>query len=97
MKIRILKNPFQLAIGARFKKLEDVLVFTLPFERREVIDMFFVPNALQTVMLDKNKKVVEKKILKPWQIYRPKNKFKYLIEFDSKQKVDIKKVISKIT
>ena len=64
--------------GMMFSNLKDSSVHTC-FMRFE-IDVYF---------LDKNKKVIDKKTLKPWRFYRPKKQAEYVNE-TKKDLIDLK-------
>ncbi|MBI2106191.1 DUF192 domain-containing protein [Candidatus Woesearchaeota archaeon] len=64
--------------GLMFSKKRN-LIFDLN-NKREVIHGFFVFFPIQLYFLDESFKVLEKEILKPFRIYIPKVKAKYLVE-----------------
>jgi uncharacterized membrane protein (UPF0127 family) len=68
------------AAGLRFSKQKN-LIFELKQERKEMIDMFFVFYPIDVIFLDKDKKTIElKRNLRPFGIYSPKRKTKYILE-----------------
>lgn len=82
-KISIMKNIFQKANGLMFrlKFKDEALVFPFPFEQTTSLHMMFVFFPIDVLFLDQNKKIVEiKSNFKPWSVYTPKNKSKYVIE-----------------
>jgi uncharacterized protein len=84
MKLRnpvFLKSFFSKGIGLMFrKKINKPYIFIFNKEKIISLHMFFVFMPIDVLFLDKNKKVVEKTTLKPFTIYTPKNKAKYVIE-----------------
>jgi uncharacterized membrane protein (UPF0127 family) len=68
------------AIGLMFMKKNDkIFIFEKNNESKDIIHSFFC-EPLYLYFLNKNKEVIEVKKIKPFRIYFPKNKFKYLIE-----------------
>ena len=68
------------ATGLRFSRQKN-LIFELKQERKEIIDMFFVFYTIDLILLDKDKKVIElKRNFRPFAIYSPKKKTKYILE-----------------
>ena len=68
--------------GLMFSKPKNLL-FTLNNETRlgSIVHMFFVFYPIDVFWLDKNKKIIDKKLnLKPFQIAIPKYKAKYIVE-----------------
>ncbi len=70
--------------GLMFSKPKN-LVFVLDEETRfgAIIHMFFVFYSIDVYWLDKDKRVVDKRInLKPFRIAVPKEKAKYIVELE---------------
>ena len=65
-------------VGMRFRR-DGKMLFSF-VERKPFIDMFFVPENLQLIFIDGDKKVSEVIDAKPWRIYRPSKPAKYLLE-----------------
>jgi len=77
---KLIKSFISHATGLRFSKQKN-LIFEFKDEKKEIIDMFFVFYPIDLVFLDKDKKVVElKPNLRPFNIYSPKKKTKYILE-----------------
>ena len=64
--------------GLMFSKRKN-LIFNL-YNKKEVIHSLFVFFPIKLYFLDENFKVLEKGILKPFRVYIPKVKAKYLVE-----------------
>jgi len=80
IKGKLVKNWFMQGIGLMFSR-KKTLIFDLGKEKREGVHMMFVFFPLNIYFLDKNKKIIEvKKKLKPFLIYTPKQKARYIIE-----------------
>ena len=88
--VRFADSFIKKAIGLMFfpKKKDFILIFVNKKERRDIIHTFFC-EPLYLYFLDKDKKVVEKTFLKPFRVYLPKHKFKYLIESFEDLKLNI--------
>lgn len=56
------------------------LLFRFSDERARYVHSFFVFFPFIAVMMDKNNKVVDNRIFKPFEIYRPKKRFTLLLE-----------------
>ncbi|MCK4729868.1 MAG: DUF192 domain-containing protein [Candidatus Aenigmarchaeota archaeon] len=92
-----LKNPFELMLGLMFRKRGNALI-EFPWEGKPGIWMLFMRYSLNLVFLDKNLRVID--ILKnipplffspkTWKTYYPKNKYKYVLELDVREKIEIK-------
>ena len=68
------------ATGLRFSRQKN-LIFELKQERKEIIDMFFVFYPIDLIFLNKDKGVIElKRNFRPFAIYSPKKKTKYILE-----------------
>jgi uncharacterized membrane protein (UPF0127 family) len=55
-------------------------LFIFDSDVRYSIHSFFVFSTIDLAFLDKNKKVIETKMLKPFRIYFPKKSYRYLVE-----------------
>lgn len=84
-KTKIADTFLKRAIGLMFsskKKFDFGLIFDL---KRETITgagihMFFVFFSINVLFLDKNKRIVDYKTLKPFTMYQPVKKIRYIIE-----------------
>lgn len=91
IKTKIADNFLKRAIGLMFsfkKNFNYGLIFDL---KRETvagagIHMFFVFYSINVLFLDKNKKIVDCKTLKPFTTYQPTKKTRYVIELPTKYK-----------
>lgn len=80
MKIeKICRSGFSKFLGLMFSPIKTTL-FVFDRDVRHSVHSFFVFSAIDLAFLDKNKRVVEVKRLKPFRIYFPKKKYRYLIE-----------------
>jgi len=80
---KICENIFSKAFGLMFSKKKS-LIFIFNEEIINPLHMFFVFFPIDVLLLDKNKKVVDMKInFKPFSIYFPKNKAKYILELSN--------------
>ena len=80
---KVCKSIISKAIGLMFSKkiIDDCLIFIFDKEMRVDLHMFFVFYPIDVLFLDNNKKVIEiKENFKPFTLYSPKNKSKYVIE-----------------
>lgn len=78
-------------------KPKKILVFRFDKEKVRSLHMFFVFCNLDVIFLDNNKKIVETAKLRPFSIYTPKYKSKYIIEMpEGYGKNLLKKIINKI-
>ncbi len=78
------KNIWQKAIGIMFRwKIDKPLVFYFEYEHIIPLHMFFCLFPIDVIFLDSKKRVVEKATLRPWQVYIPKKKAKYVIEMEA--------------
>ena len=77
-------NFFSKFRGLMFSKKKNLL-FILKNETRvnAIIHTFFVFFPIKVYWLNKNKKVIDSKIVKPFRIAIPKQKAKYIIEITS--------------
>lgn len=90
LKIKVAKSFISKALGLMFKsKFDYALIFYLEKQKqfRNSIHMLFVFTPILAIFLDNEKKVVDKKILKPFCLhYTPKKPCSYLIEMPIKYK-----------
>ena len=64
-----------------FRLKPKILVFEFDKDVKESLHMMFMFFPIDVLFLDKNKKVVEiKKNFRPFTVYFPKNKYRYVIE-----------------
>ncbi|MEM4703237.1 MAG: DUF192 domain-containing protein [Candidatus Pacearchaeota archaeon] len=76
------------ALGLMFhKKTNAAFIFCFNKSTSQIIHSFFVFFPLWLVFLDKNKKVISTRYLKPFQIFKLKQKGSYLLEFCEKPEV----------
>ena len=81
--IKFCKNFLNKSIGLVFHtKLKDKgLIFIYDKEEKVSLHMVFVFFPIDVLFLDKNKKVIEmKKNFRPFSLYIPKKKAKYILE-----------------
>ncbi len=96
IELKFAKNWFQKGIGLMFlnpKKFDFGLVFELRKQKKysNSIHMLFVFMPILAIFLDNNKKIVDKKILKPFNLrYTPKKSCTYLIELPITHKNNFK-------
>ena len=80
----IYENLLMKFFGLRFSSplKDEAVVFVNKKESmiNSVVDMFFVGFPLDILWLDKNMKVVDKAVMKPFQIKKPKEKAMYIVE-----------------
>jgi len=76
----VCRSVFRKFIGLMFSKKNNLL-FVFDSEKRTSLHMLFVFYPILVLFLDKNRRVIEKKILKPFTFYNPKNPAKYVLEF----------------
>ena len=69
-------------LGLMFtRKADRVLVFRFENEKKVALHMFFVFYPIDVVYLNSDKKIVElKPYLRPFSVYFPKNKARYVLE-----------------
>ncbi|MDD5254260.1 MAG: DUF192 domain-containing protein [Candidatus Nanoarchaeia archaeon] len=80
---KILINPISKFLGFRFRKKSNlILLFDLKKETKigAVVDTLFVFYPIRVIWLDKNKKIIKTKIMKPFTFVIPKSKARYIIE-----------------
>ena len=77
---KLIKSFIKQATGLRFSRQKN-LIFELKQEKKEIMDMFFVFYPIDLVFLNKDKQVIElKRNFRPFAIYSPKKKTKYILE-----------------
>lgn len=80
----IFNKPFSQGIGLSFNKIyiktNKVYIFPQEKEKATSIHTIFMKYAVRIITLDKNKKVIENKILERLKVYKPKYKYQYLLE-----------------
>lgn len=81
IEVKVYDTPWKKAIGQMFRIKAFNLIFPFSSERIVSIHMFFVFTSLDVVWLNANKEVIDSQTLKPFSIYVPKNKAKYVLEF----------------
>jgi hypothetical protein len=87
---KICKSLLSRGFGLMFSK-KRILVFVFDKEKISALHMFFVFFPIDALFLDANKIVVEiKENLKPFSLYMPKKKAKYIIELPKTKKLDAK-------
>lgn len=75
------KSAFSKALGLMFSIRPKALIFFFNQEKIISLHMFFVFFPIDVLWLNKEQEVVEKKTLQPFQLYTPKNRAKFVIEF----------------
>jgi len=94
---------FEQLSGLMFKERKDVdyaLIFILnePSTFSATIHTFFMNFPIHLIFLDSSKKIVDiKKNLKPYNLYKPKHKSKYIIEIPSDINIDYLKKGDKLS
>jgi hypothetical protein len=85
-KVKYCRSFLSKATGFMFSKSSNkTLIFIFDKEKKCSIHMFFVFFAIDVLFLNKKRTVVEmKENLKPFTIYIPKKKLKYIIELPAK-------------
>lgn len=76
---KLCKTVFSRTKGLMFSKPE-ILIFEFPNEERIPLHMWFVFYSINAYFLDSDKRIVEIKRLKPFNLYTSEKKAKYLIE-----------------
>ncbi len=80
-KSKVCKGILSKGLGLMFSTKPKNLIFIFKKEKINPLHMFFVFFPIDTLFLDKNKIVVEvKENLRPFDLYTPKKKSKYVIE-----------------
>lgn len=80
MKIKYCNSWISKAIGLMFSFRPKILVFSFKKEKFIPLHMFFVFRTIDVLFLDSKKKIVEKATLRPFSVYIPIHKAKYVIE-----------------
>ena len=93
------KSPISKAIGLMFSMNPKNLAFIFKKEKIVPLHMFFVIFPIDVLFVDKNKKVVDmKENFRPFTLYTPKAKSKYVIELPKdtikKSKTRLKDIVS---
>ncbi len=107
-KIIVTKHRFAISFfeqlsGLMFKKRKDVdyaLIFILknPSTFSATIHTFFMNFPIHLIFLDSSKKIVDiKKNLKPYSLYKPKQKSKYIVEIPADISIDYLKKGDKLS
>ena len=90
VKGKVCKSIWSQTRGLMFSR-KKTLIFEFDKEINVNLHMFFVFFPINVYFLNKNKEVIEiKENFKPFAIYKPKNKFKYIVESPKKLNVKIK-------
>ncbi len=92
MKLKINNKEYEFILcntfSSRFKGLmfskKKNLLFSFPVKEHPIIHMFFVFYPITLIFLDESYTILEHKYIYPFQIYLPKQKFKYLLEIPEK-------------
>lgn len=94
-KIIHLKSIFSKALGVMFKNNINNEAYVFHFNKSQIISihMFFVFFPIDVILLDENKKIIEKKTLNPWQLFTSKNICKYVIEISPNNNLKINDVV----
>ena len=81
MKVKYCDSMFSKALGFMFSFNPDrILVFRFDEEKIQRLHMIFVFCNLNAFFLDKNKRVVEIAMLRPFSFYTSRKKAKYIVE-----------------
>ena len=81
---KICSSIISKTIGLMFSPRKKSLVFVFNKEQKVPLHMFFVFFPIDVLFLDSNKKVVElKRNFKPFRLYNPTKKARYVIELPS--------------
>ena len=84
MKLTLCKTWFSKVRGLMFSRKKN-LMFVFEKEKLIPLHMWFVFFPIDVLFLDKGKKIVEiKRNLRPFSLYWPKNKAKYVVELAEK-------------
>ncbi|MCB9362511.1 DUF192 domain-containing protein [Candidatus Woesearchaeota archaeon] len=79
--LRVCTSLWSKATGLMFARAPRTLVFVMPSPQIVPLHMFFVHFPIDVLFLDDKKKVVEIKYdFRPYTIYTPKNRAKYIVE-----------------
>lgn len=85
--VEICENEWSKARGLMFSKKKNLLFF-FDKPQRVTFHNFFVFFPIDLIFLDEEMRVVEiKEDFKPFRIYKPKNKAKYVLELCDKHRV----------
>lgn len=81
-KAKICKSFFSKFKGLMFIRRRNAkpLFFVFPKEQKIPLHMLFVLFPIRVVCFNKEKKIVEKRILKPFQFWMSRKKAKYILE-----------------
>lgn len=79
--VELVLSPAKQMRGLMFRKRERNLLFVFPKERRVDLHMFFVFFPIDVVLLDEKQIVVSaKERFKPFRVWMPRKKAKYVLE-----------------
>lgn len=87
IEVKVCKSIFSKIKGLMFSRKKNLL-FIFDKDINTSFHMFFVFYPVYLILLDNNKKVIENKILYPFTIYFPKNKFRYALELTSNYNIN---------
>jgi len=79
---KLLKCILSKAVGLMFSRKKEDLGLIFAFDKPRIMDihMFFVFYSIDILFLDEKYVVIEKVHLKPFTIYKSRNKSKYFVE-----------------
>jgi uncharacterized membrane protein (UPF0127 family) len=93
---KICKSLFSKARGMMFSLKPEPLLFVFKKEQNASIHMFFVFFPLIAIWLNKEKRIADFKILKPFSFYNQKIKSKYIIEIPLIDRNNKKKLVKRL-
>ena len=78
--MKTLTTPWQKMIGLMFTKSKEEAKFVFKSDVQCSIHTYFCRYPLDITFFDKDYKILERVILEPNKFYKPKNKFRYIVE-----------------
>ncbi|MBS3163038.1 DUF192 domain-containing protein [Candidatus Woesearchaeota archaeon] len=94
---KLCNNILTRALGLLFSyKKSALLVSSKESRLKTSIHTFFMLNSIDVIWLDKDKRIIEIKTLKPFRHHTPKSKAKYILEIPSNTINNITKIDFKI-
>ncbi len=88
LKAIICKDPIRKFIGLMFSRRKNVL-FSFDKECVVSLHMFFVFYSIGVLFINSRNVVVEKVLLRPFTVYTPKSKAKYVLEIGEKKSLNL--------
>ncbi|MBI4144288.1 DUF192 domain-containing protein [Candidatus Woesearchaeota archaeon] len=85
--MRVCKTFLSKTLGLMFQKPKPLLMV---FEKPKIVALhsFFVFGTIDVYFLNEKKEVMEKTRMKPFSLYTPKNKAKYILELPKAESPD---------